>query len=104
MLESPEQWDQGYRVTMEVRSGVQNFEKDSQRFILCTGYIVSLQDFERKIAYGLKTSRNYCIFREIFDGNICVSKDKKVFSDISWNFATQFRGHSSPRPSQKYQE
>ncbi len=71
---------------MEVSSGVKNFEKDSQRFTLYTGYLVplvSLQDFERKITYGLKTSRNYCIFREIFDRNICVSKDKEVFSDIS---------------------
>jgi hypothetical protein len=83
MLESPEQWDQGYRVTMKVRSGVQNFEKDFQRFILYTRYLVSLQDFERKITYGLKTSRKYCTFREIFNGNTCVSKGIKVFSDIS---------------------
>jgi hypothetical protein len=89
---------------MEVRSRVQNFEKDSQHFILCTGYLVSLQDFERKITYGLKTSRIYCTFREIFNGNICVSKDKKSFLVFPQNFATQFRGHSSPRPSQKYQE
>ncbi len=68
------------------------------------GTLVSLQDFERKITYGLKTSRIYCTFREIFNGNICVSKDKKSFPVFPQNFATQFRGHSSPRPSQKYQE
>jgi hypothetical protein len=66
MLESLHSGTKGIQVTMEVRSGVQNFEKDSQRFTLYTGYLVSLQDFERKITYGLITSRTIAHFVKFF--------------------------------------